>query len=67
VHAFIREAEPIGPRRFPAEYLHLFAFTSDDWAGEWWHSLRWTPLHAWLLGMSVATAGMLGAEGRTAP
>jgi hypothetical protein len=34
VHAFIREAEPISPRRFTAEYLHLFACRSDDWAGE---------------------------------
>lgn len=50
VHAFVRDAEPIGPRRFHAEYLHLFAFTSDDWAGNWWHSLTWTLLHAWRLG-----------------
>lgn len=49
VHAFIRDAEPIGPRRFTAEYLHLFAFRSDDWSGEWWHSLRWRLLQAWKL------------------
>lgn len=50
VHDFIRDAEPIGPRRFTAEYLHLFAFRSDDWVGGWWHSLSWTLLHAWRLG-----------------
>ncbi|MDQ3655082.1 MAG: hypothetical protein M3457_08385 [Chloroflexota bacterium] len=49
VHAFIRDAAPIGPGRFITEYLHLFAFRIDDWSGEWWHSLRWSILHAWKL------------------
>jgi hypothetical protein len=56
VHAFIREAEPIGPRRFTAEYLHLFAFRSDDWAGEWWRSLDWRFLHAWRLEQPTGAA-----------
>lgn len=63
VHAFIRDAEPIGPRRFTAEYLHLYAFRSDDWAGEWWHSLRWTLLHAWRLDATgAAPVGYAGTD-----
>jgi hypothetical protein len=44
---FLRDAEPIGPSRFLAEVVHLFAFTSDDWGGQWWHTLRWELLHGW--------------------
>lgn len=63
VHAFIRDVESIGPRRFTAEYLHLFAFRSDDWAGEWWHGLRWTLLHAWRLGATGASSpGYVGTD-----
>lgn len=47
VLAFIRDAEPIVPGRFTGDYLHLFTFRSDDGAGEWWHGLRWTVMHAW--------------------
>ncbi len=50
VLAFIRCAEPIGPRRFVAEYFTLYAFQSDDWGGEWWQTLTWLPLHSWRLG-----------------
>jgi len=50
--AYLQEAEPIGPRRFLAEYFHLFAFRSDNWAGDWWSTLEWTLLHAWKLGVS---------------
>lgn len=67
VHAFIREAEPIGPRRFTAEYLHLFAFRSGDWAGEWWHSLRWTLLHAWRLEQPTGAASAMLNRERSAP
>ncbi len=70
VHAFIRDAEPIGPRRFTAEYLHLFAFRSDDWSGEWWHSLRWSLLHAWkLVGPDLIPSAILnrGAAAGAAP
>ncbi len=67
VHNFIRDAEPIGPRRFTAEYLHLFAFRSDDWSGEWWHSLHWTLLHAWRLdGPGVAVSAILNPANATA-
>ncbi len=59
VLAFISEAEPIGPPRFPAERVHLFAFRSDDWAGEWWHSLRWTLLHSWRLEQPVPTGSTM--------
>jgi hypothetical protein len=42
-------AESIGPRTFVAEYFHLYAFQSDDWAGEWWHTMSWEWLHSWRL------------------
>lgn len=48
--SFIQDLEPIGPRRFPAEYVHLYAFRSDDWYGDWGATLRWELLHSWKLG-----------------
>ena len=50
VFAFIQEAEPIGPRHFPAEFVQLFAFESVDWSGRWWETLTWELLHSWKLG-----------------
>lgn len=50
VFAFITDATPIGPDRFTAEYLHLFAFRSQDWTGAWWTTLEWKMLHSWHLG-----------------
>ena len=47
--AFVQADGPIGPSTFLAEYFHLFAFESDDWAGEWWHTLEWKLLHGWRL------------------
>lgn len=49
IFAFITDDGPVGPESFTAEYFHLFAFESDDWSGEWWHTLEWTLLHAWKL------------------
>lgn len=49
VSAFIQDAEPIGPRRFPAEVVQLFAFESADWSGHWWDTLSWQHLHSWTL------------------
>ena len=49
VGAFIGELTPIGSSDFPARHLHLFAFTSADWAGAWWETLRWRLCHAWTL------------------
>lgn len=46
---FINADGPIGPESFTAEYLHLFAFHSEDWYGEWWHTLSWKLLHGWRL------------------
>ena len=49
--AFAREAEPIGPRRFLAEYVHLYAVLSDDWDSDHWSdSLTWDLLASWRLG-----------------
>ncbi|MGC4105505.1 MAG: 2'-5' RNA ligase family protein [Thermomicrobiales bacterium] len=50
IFAFIQDAEPIGPRRFLAEYVHLYAFRSDDWDGTWGKTLTWEMLHSWKLG-----------------
>jgi hypothetical protein len=49
VFAFIQAAEPIGPRRFPAEVIQLVAFQSADWAGPWWETLTWDLPHSWTL------------------
>ncbi|MGI8485358.1 MAG: 2'-5' RNA ligase family protein [Thermomicrobiales bacterium] len=51
VFAFLQEAEPIGPRRFLAEYVHLYAVRSDAWLDDnWSDSLTWELLHSWQLG-----------------
>ena len=50
IFAFIQDAEPIGPRRFLAEYVHLYAFRSDDWYGNWGKTLTWEMLSSWKLG-----------------
>ncbi|MCO5218369.1 MAG: hypothetical protein M9909_05975 [Thermomicrobiales bacterium] len=49
VMEFVKEDGPIGPETFAAEYFHLFAFQSEDWADEWWHTLEWKLLHSWKL------------------
>lgn len=46
---FITAAGPIGPQTFTAEYFHLFAFQSDDWSNQWWHTFEWKLLHSWKL------------------
>ena len=53
--AFLQEAEPIGPRRFMAEYFHLFAFRSAKWSADWWSTLEWSLLHTWKLDDAFAT------------
>lgn len=50
VLSFVNDARPIGPESFVAEYFHLFAFRSEDWAGKWWPTLEWELLHSWKLG-----------------
>ncbi len=47
IFASIQVAEPNGPRRFPAEVVHLFTFRSADWAGRLWETLTGELLHAW--------------------
>ena len=49
VAAFIDDLRPIGSGDFPARYIHLFAFSSADWGGRWWDTLRWRLCHAWTL------------------
>ncbi len=49
ISAFCRELEPIGPESFLAERLHLYAFDSDDWSGQWWHTFRWRLIDSWQL------------------
>lgn len=50
VAAFIDDLRPIGSPGFAARHLYLFAFTSHDWHGRWWETLRWQLRHAWTLG-----------------
>ncbi|MEJ7839513.1 MAG: 2'-5' RNA ligase family protein [Thermomicrobiales bacterium] len=57
IHEFVRALEPLGPPRFYAEYFHLFAFQSDAWDGEWWHTLEWTLLNTWKLPLQVDNSG----------
>lgn len=49
IHRFVREADPIGPSSFLLKVVQLFAFTSEDWTGPWWETLRWELLHSWRL------------------
>ena len=44
---FCQQQAPIGPDRFAAERLHLYAFESADWHGAWWHTLTWRLLDSW--------------------
>ncbi len=46
---FIDDLRPIGSEDFTARHIHLFAFTSADWGGQWWDTLRWRLCHAWTL------------------
>jgi 2'-5' RNA ligase len=45
----LRELGPIGPGSFLADTFHLYRFTSDDWDGTWWETMRWELLHGWRL------------------
>ena len=49
IYEFVQAAEPFGRPRFLAEYFHLYAFHSDAWDGQWWHSLEWKLLNSWRL------------------
>lgn len=49
VRDFIDEARPIGPSTFMAEYCHLYAFRSENWAGDWGATLIWELLASWKL------------------
>jgi hypothetical protein len=50
VLAFVRDAEPIGTRRFLAEYVHLYVVRSEDWdSTDWSDSLTWDLLTSWRL------------------
>lgn len=49
IYAFVRDLAPVGPQLFMAEYLHFYAFESDDWVGRWWETLTWRLLHSWQL------------------
>ncbi|MGB3330096.1 MAG: hypothetical protein WBA46_14140 [Thermomicrobiales bacterium] len=51
VLAFAREGELVGPRRFLAEYIHLYAVMSEDWdSSDWSDTLTWDLLTSWRLG-----------------
>jgi hypothetical protein len=46
---FVRSFEPVGPEAFLARQVHLYAFESDDWDAEWWHTLTWRLIGSWQL------------------
>jgi 2'-5' RNA ligase len=46
---FLDDLGPIGPKRFIADTFHLYRFTSDDWAGRWWETMKWELVHGWRL------------------
>lgn len=50
VMQFITDAGAIGPDSFTAEYVHLYAFRSQDWSGRWWETLEWSLMKSWRLG-----------------
>ena len=49
VEYFLRAMPHSAPSDFVANTVTLFRFYSDNWAGEWWHDLRWTHLRSWTL------------------
>lgn len=49
VEEFIRELPYTPSATFPARYITLYRFHSDDWAGHWWNTLTWDRLHTWTL------------------
>jgi 2'-5' RNA ligase len=50
VKEFVMALEPIGSASFIAQWVHLYEFTSADWAGAWWETLHWRLHHSWRLG-----------------
>lgn len=50
IEAFVHELGPIGPESFTAEYVSWYAFRSEGWGGEWWHTMEWRLLDSWRLG-----------------
>lgn len=46
---FCQALAPIGPERFIAERLHLYAFESGDWQGAWGKTLTWRLIDSWSL------------------
>lgn len=49
IREFVNGGGMVGPNTFLAEYFHLFAFQSDNWAGAWWETMTWEFLHSWRL------------------
>jgi hypothetical protein len=65
IYEFVREAEPIGKPRFLGQYFHLYVFHSEDWGGQWWHSLEWKLLNTWRLPGAPGEDPDLGPVRRT--
>lgn len=49
VEDFIRALECPVPASFNAEIVSLYGFTSEDWSGHWWETLRWAHHKSWKL------------------
>lgn len=49
VEAFIHGLEYPVPASFNAEVVSLYQFTSEDWAGNWWETLKWEHHKSWKL------------------
>lgn len=48
--AFARDLEPIGPRRFLADHVHLYVVRSEHWdSADWSDTLTWDLLTSWRL------------------
>ncbi len=46
--AYLAEA-PADQEPFVARTFHFLEFFSEDWTGEWWHSLTWRLIKSWHL------------------
>ena len=49
VETFIHGLECPVPASFNAEIVSLYEFTSEDWPGNWWETLKWTHHKSWKL------------------
>lgn len=63
VETFIHGLECPAPATFNAEIVSLYQFTSDDWSGCWWETLKWTHHKSWKLPSPIRHNGRRSSDG----